>query len=308
MRNVHRRLIFAVALLAIAKPASAQATPAPYSLPWQLRSMAAVSALRAETTFARYEDSLARGGLTTVQSLWGGYKIPGTGPAGAGLVPSVRLTAVNDSPPIGKGGVAFMNPIVAISYTHKLGALRLNFALGFGIPAGMGGGNAPEEGRANSRVKGVLARSAMDSAVYGVNDVSISPGVGVAYVKHGFTAQLDATVIHSRRVRGELREPEAARTNFTSGLHLGYFFFSQLSVGAELRYQHYIDAPLDVRQDPTRASIDNTTMAVGPRAHFYLGGTSWFRPGIAYARGLDKPMAAATPNYHIVQIDLPFAF
>jgi hypothetical protein len=127
-------------------------------------------------------------------------------------------------------------------------------------------------------------------------------------VKHGFTAQIEATLIHSRRVRGELREPEASRTNFTTGLHLGYFFLPELSVGAELRHQHHIDAPLDVAQEATGTLIDNTTIAVGPRVHLHLGGSMWFRPGVAYARGLDKPMAAATPNYHIVQLDLPFAF
>ena len=308
MPNVRRELIFTIALFAIVKPASAQTAPAPYSLPWQMRSVAAVSSVRSETTFASYEDPLARRGLTTVQSLFFGYKIPGTGPAGAGLVPSIRLTMVNDSPPVGKGGVAFMNPAVAVSYTHKLDAFRLNFSLRFGIPVGMGGGNTPDEGQDNSRAKGVLARSAMENAIFAVNDVSISPGVGLAYVKHGFTAQIEATLIHSRRVRGEARELEASKTSFTSGLHVGYFFFPELSIGAEVRYQRYIDAPLVVEQDPTGTLIDNTTMAVGPRVHLHLGGRVWFRPGVAYARGLDKPMAAATPNYHIVQLDLPLSF
>lgn len=308
MCSVRRELIFAIALLAIAHPASAQTAPAPYSLPWQMRSVAGVSFVRAETTFASYEDALTRHGLTTVQSLSAGYKIPGTGPVGGGLVPSVRLTMLNDSPPVGKGGMAFMNPLVALGYTHKLKTIRLHFSLGFGIPVGMTGGNAPREGPANSRAKGVLARSAMENSIYGVNDASISPGFGIAYVKHGFTMQLEATLIHSRRVRGEVLEPETSKTNFTSGLHVAYFFFPELSIGAELRHQHYLNAPLSVEQDPTHRSVDNTTIAAGPRVHIHLGGTTWFRPGIAYARGLDKPMAAATPNYHIVQLDLPFAF
>jgi hypothetical protein len=105
---VHRKLSFAIALLAIASPAYAQtAATAPYSLPWQLRSLGGVSSLRSETTFASYEDPLARRGLTTVQSLSAGYKIPGTGPVGTGLIPSVWLTMVNDAPPVRKGGLVF---------------------------------------------------------------------------------------------------------------------------------------------------------------------------------------------------------
>ncbi len=46
-------------------------------------------------------------------------------------------------------------------------------------------------------------------------------------------------------------------------------------------------------------------MAIGPRAHFKLGKT-WFRPGISYSRGLDKPLTTA--SYNMVQVDLPFAF
>ena len=52
--------------------------------------------------------------------------------------------------------------------------------------------------------------------------------------------------------------------------------------------------------------LDNITVAAGPRVHLKLGETLWFRPGIAYARGLDNPMA--DDDYHIVQVDLPLAF
>ena len=55
-------------------------------------------------------------------------------------------------------------------------------------------------------------------------------------------------------------------------------------------------------------SSPNWTAAIGPRFHIPLGGTVKVHPGIAYARGVDKPMAAATPNYHIIQLDIPFTF
>jgi hypothetical protein len=48
------------------------------------------------------------------------------------------------------------------------------------------------------------------------------------------------------------------------------------------------------------------TFAIGARAHIPLGGKMWLRPGLAYARGLDKPMSSS--DYHVVQIDVPFVF
>jgi hypothetical protein len=107
---------------------------------------------------------------------------------------------------------------------------------------------------------------------------------------------------------GVPRELEASKTNFTSGAHVGYFLVDALSLGADLRYQRWLNAPIAVDKDPTGTLVDNMTIAFGPRLHFHVGDVAWIRPGIAYARGLDKPMAAATPNYHIVQIDVPVVF
>jgi len=39
-----------------------------------------------------------------------------------------------------------------------------------------------------------------------------------------------------------------------------------------------------------------------------IRGAVWIRPGIAYWRGLDKPLAASTPNYNSFQLDIPFVF
>jgi hypothetical protein len=76
------------------------------------------------------------------------------------------------------------------------------------------------------------------------------------------------------------------------------------SVGADLRYQRWLgnkSVPEDV------AARDNATFAVGPRLHFKLGESTWFRPGIAYAHGIDKPLTDPRKE-NIVQIDLPVAF
>ena len=61
-------------------------------------------------------------------------------------------------------------------------------------------------------------------------------------------------------------------------------------------------------QAPPTASAarDTTTFAVGPRLHFKLSETAWFRPALVYARAIDKPMTDL--DYNIVQLDLPFSF
>ena len=48
------------------------------------------------------------------------------------------------------------------------------------------------------------------------------------------------------RVRGASVQHEASKTNLTSGLHVGYFLVDALSLGAELHYQRWIDAPFGV--------------------------------------------------------------
>jgi hypothetical protein len=89
-------------------------------------------------------------------------------------------------------------------------------------------------------------------------------------------------------------------------LHLGYFFIPALSAGAELRYQRWLSTPLAIKADTTGKLRDTLTMAVGLRAHFKLSDTVSLHPGIAYARGLDDPLAAA--QYNIVQLDVPVQF
>jgi hypothetical protein len=109
-------------------------------------------------------------------------------------------------------------------------------------------------------------------------------------------------------VRGKRAQEEATKTNATFGVHVGYFLFSSLSLGAELRYQRWLNPPFAVEADATGATRDNLTVAAGPRVHIPLGGTVWLRPGVSYARGLDKPMAASNLNVHVFQVDVPLLF
>lgn len=284
---------------------------APYSLPWQLRPIIAPTVLRSDTSIALYENAGGRRGTTVVSMLTASYRIPGTGPPTAGLAPLVRVAIVGDDPAPGgsaRGGVTAVNPLVGAAYAIKLrGGFRLNAFLGATLPIGGGGGNSPSPGALNSRVKGVNARAQLDNALFAVNDFTLIPGIGAAYVSGGFTVQVELTLLQLMRVRAAAAQREASKTNMTTGVHVGYFFLPYLSVGGELRYQRWLNAPLAVERDTTDGTRDTLSLAVGPRAHIKLG-SLWFRPGVAYQRGLDKPLASSPPNYHIVQVDLPLLF
>lgn len=292
-------------------PAAPSPAPLRYSLPWQLRPVLAANVVRAETSAAFYEDSNGGGGATVVTIVTGSYKIPSTGPATTGLAAIARLAVVGDDPaPANKarGAITVVNPLLGLAYAVKLdGGFRLNASFGATVPVGGGGGDTPSPGAMNSRVKGLNARAQLDNAIFAVNDLTLIPGFDAAYVNHGLTVQTEITLLHLMRVRGDAVQREASKTNLTMGLHVGYFLAPFLSIGTELRYQRWLNAPFAVEKDATEATRDNLTFAVGPRAHVKVGGV-WLRPGIAYQRGLDKPLAASTPNYHIVQFDIPLFF
>ena len=48
------------------------------------------------------------------------------------------------------------------------------------------------------------------------------------------------------------------------------------------------------------------TVAIGPRAHFQVAKGMFLRPGISYARALDKPVSDS--SYNVVQVDVPLYF
>ena len=114
------------------------------------------------------------------------------------------------------------------------------------------------------------------------------------------------------RVRGENHgsSTDSARTNSTAGIHVGYFVIPMLSFGAELRYQRWLTHATRIvamqKVDILGANMDTTTVAVGPRAHFKFGKGMFLRPGLAYVRGLDKPLSDA--SYNMIQIDVPVIF
>ena len=97
---------------------------------------------------------------------------------------------------------------------------------------------------------------------------------------------------------------DESNTNFTSGLHVGYFVLPVLSLGAEIRHQRWLSTPSAVKTNS--AARDTTTFAVGPRFHFKLSEKVWFRPGVALALPIDEPMTNS--DFKIAQLDLPLSF
>ncbi len=309
------------------EPAAAKPKPPPYSLPWQLRPVMAGNAVRSDTVFAFYKNPTSdKSGTTVASMLLFSYKVM------ENLAPLVRVGLVSNSPPDGntvpgtmppkemKSKTGFLNPVLGATYGVKLGKdFKLGLFLGLAVPIGSGGGDdaKPEAKEANKL--GIGARSAMDNAMFAVNDFTIFPGVGFAYVSHGFTAQVEATLLQLTRVKGDKKNaagvannPDSSKTNFTTGLHVGYFIIPMLSLGGEIRHQRWLSTPKAVELDEADANMtkmgvrDTTTFAVGPRFHFKLSDSVWFRPGVAYAMPLDKPLSKS--EHKMVQLDLPVAF
>jgi len=281
----------------VTPPPAPKPNASPYSPPWQMRGVVPVTSVRSDTSFAFYD----KPGDATVASILGvSFK------ATPELMPLVRVGVVGNSSPQPVGGaVNIVNPVVGAIYGLKLGDFRLAPFLGCNVPVGMGGGDKPDPGHAAANGAGNLARSAMDGVMFTPNYFALLPGIGFAYVAHGFTAQTDATFIEFIRVRGD-KNPmakDAARSNLTFGLHVGYFLLPQLSIGAELHGQAWL-ANASVKSDAANRS--QLSLAAGPRFHMRLRDGVWFRPGVAYSGGIDKPMSGAGEK--VVQLDLPVSF
>jgi hypothetical protein len=295
---------------AVAPPAPMEprtvAKPPPYSLPWQLRPVTAANVLRSDTSVAFYDAKHATtgeqdSGATVSSMLLASYKVTPT------LAPLVRMAFVyNNEPDItgapGSGAVV-VNPLLGVTYAKPVAELKLAAFGAVTLPIGQGGGETPDPIDAKAASRGVPARSAMDNAMFAVDYAAIIGGVGAAYIKHGFTAQIEATVLQLFKARGPDMADDA-RTNFTAGLHTGYFVAPQLSLGGELRYQRWLTDAAPVKADPT--ARETVTFAVGPRLHLKLEGKQWLRPGVSYSRVLDAPFSRS--SYQMVQVDIPFVF
>jgi hypothetical protein len=125
------------------------------------------------------------------------------------------------------------------------------------------------------------------------------------YIGSGFTAQVEVTLLQLSRVKGDAPvAPDASRTNFTTGIHVGYFVLPVLSLGAELRHQRWLSTPTAIKTNS--AARDTSTVAFGPRFHMKLNATMWLRPAVSFALPLDDPMQGS--EYKLFQLDVPFVF
>lgn len=299
----------AVSSAAAGMPPPPSAPAPPYSLPWQLRSVTAVTAIRSDTSVALYDNTTGQSGDTVATLLTGSYQVT------PHLAPLVRLGfAKNDAPGTTVSGSSIVNPIVGAAYARRMQALRWSVFLGGTIPIGGGSGDHPEPGIAAANTAGLQARSGMDNAMFAVNYFTAIAGGDIAYVDRKLTVQGEATLFQLLRVHGDekgAQSTDSARTNSTIGLHVGYFVIPALSFGAELRYQRWLTTPtklntMGAKVDIASANMDTTSVAIGPRAHFTITDGIWMRPGISYARVLDQPLAGQ--SYSMVQIDLPVVF
>jgi hypothetical protein len=283
---------------------------APYSLPFQLRPAQAVSVVRTDTSFGFYDDPVSEAAGTTVAStLLASYKVTDN------ISPLVRVGMVSNDPSNTDNAAGFLNPVLGVTYGIPLSPeFRMALFFGTALPLGSGGGDTPDPANVASNAAGIRARSAMDNAMFAVNDLVLFPGVGVAWVANGFTVQVEATVLQLIRVRGENAvtpagaplNPDSSRTNLTAGIHAGYFFFPELSGALELRHQRWLSTPTAVENDPTGTVRDTTTIALGPRLHFKVGEKTWIRPALAFAFGLDDPLQRWEERS--VQLDIPIIF
>jgi hypothetical protein len=283
---------------------------APYSLPFQLRPAQAVTVVRTDTSFAFYDDpATSAAGTTIASTLLASYKVTDN------ISPLVRVGMVSNSPPNVDGAAGFLNPVLGVTYGMTLTPeLRLALFFGTALPFGSGGGDTPDPAKAASNAAGIRARSAMDNAMFAVNDLVLFPGASLAYVADGLTVQIEATVLELLRVRGEDAvnamgnpiNPDSSRTNLTAGVHVGYFVFPELSGAIELRHQRWLSTPTAIENDATDTLRDTTTVAVGPRVHFKLGEKSWIRPALSLAVGLDDPLKRWESRS--VQLDIPVIF
>lgn len=158
-----------------------------------------------------------------------------------------------------------------------------------------------------------------DDAMFDVNYLTEMVGGDIAYVKHGFTAQAEATLQQSIRVRGaeSIDGTDAARTRAALGAHVGMFIGSHVSLGGDVLYQRWLSHPTKLdSMTGSRAPIADADMAaltvsMGVRVHFNVGPVS-VHPGLSFTRGLDAtgPTAGSmiTNRTTAFALDVPVLF
>ncbi|MCC6995165.1 MAG: hypothetical protein IT370_11205 [Deltaproteobacteria bacterium] len=272
------RIATLFALLVTLPQAIAHAEPdGEASLSWQLRPVTLGNFVRIDGAAAAFNDRNGNVDIAVASTLGASYQLS------RAWASVLRLGLVgNNAPGAALDGSSFANPLLGATHVRRMGDYRLGVFAGATLPIGTG----------NSRTHAAAgtARPA-DRAMFDVDDVAGIAGVDVAYCKWGFTAQGEATIVQSVRVRGD--EGERLATRAAVGVHLGYLVGWHIAVGGDLHYE------------------DTLTAALGVRLQFRVGAHSWIRPGVALLRGFgERGLDAPLLNAHTtaVMVDLPMTF
>ncbi len=269
-------------LLALLLARGASAEP---SLPWQLHAMSTRNIVQADTAAAAFRDAQGNVDLAATTTLSASYQLTDR------WAPTLRLGFVgNNAPGAALDGTSLGNPIAGVTYTLDR---RVALFGAIAIPVGSGGGNDPDPHAARTNAASMTARPA-DEAMFEVDYATAIVGADLAYVQHGFTAQAEASLLQSARVRGDRTSAgaDALRTRATLGAHASIFLGSHVSLGADLEYRRWLSHPkmLDAMTDPSVPSADQSpatlTATLGARFHFHIGNAS-LQPGLSYTRGFD---------------------
>lgn len=272
--------------MALAEPA------APYSGPFQLRGAVPNNGLRSETAFG-----FSDGGDSVASYLSASYKLMPE------LSAIVRVGLAAASLATNAGGVALMNPQLGVLWSpHVADSFRVSPFLGLTLPFGMGGGEDPAPEIAATLAAVRQSRFGLDSGIALPNHLWMSMGTSVAWVAHGLTLQADATLHQGVKVRGAPSVDDAV-TNSVSGVFAGYSVVPQLTVGTELRYQHFLSTPGAVEKTPELRS--QLSWAAGARGSLKIQALT-LRPGLSYARALGGVAGAASVQSVVVDLGLSF--
>ncbi|MFO0661365.1 MAG: hypothetical protein U0165_16255 [Polyangiaceae bacterium] len=278
-------------------PASPAMKRAGYSLPWLMRPAIAPDLLRLDSAIA-FRD----GGSTQAPTLTGGLRPIGSLPT---LGFYGRVAVVHDSQDNQPSGTIVSNPLLFALFTPEIASsLRLPVFFGVTAPVGGGGGNTPELSSRRASLAGIYGRQAMDNALFATNYMTTTAGVGLAWVHDGWTVQGEVTLLELIRARGSNIDKDKNRTNFTSGVHLGYQVIPWVTLSLETHYQRWLSTPAPVQKDAS--ARDALTLGGGLRFNVPVSPSVLMRPGMAYFHPLDDPMSKG--KYKIMQVDLPVTF
>jgi hypothetical protein len=270
----------------------------PYTAPFQLRGVIPKNGVRIDTTLGLYHAGNSNAQVT-VMLLSGQWRVFEP------LALQVRWGIDSNQTGNAASRTGMLNPTVGALIGTALGSnFRLAWSVTIGLPIATGGGDNAEPEQAALQRQGALARSAMDNTSFAVNDVGFPTGMSLAYLKGGVTAQIDATVIPSVRMKAENTQPDSSKVNSTYGFFLGYLLVHELSLGIELRYQRFLSTPAAVAKD--ESTRDNLSLAFGPRFVLDLTDTVSMRPAVTYGHGLRGPISEQ--SFQLVQLDIPISF